>query len=1180
LNAPAAGNPGTVADFLNFQVNGTYKLKVDTTGLVDAVGGLAVGGTTVVTSSRALQNVTLDTSLITTGTLGVARGGTGAGTFTSNGILYGNGVGAVQATAAGTGGQVLLSNAGTPTFTTLGGDVASITSAGVLTIANSAITNAKLANSVINFANGTNTTVSATSEALGGSAISFDLVASPSVTGLTASSSVTSPLYTSAANLAVTAGGTGTLTLNTTDSASANTGAVTLQSGNATVGSNLNAGTVTVDTGTKTGGGTAILNLGNTNATTLNLGNTSSALTLNSTNFKVSSAGAISGVTTLGLSGAITGATSSNTINGLVINSGSLSSVGNITTSGASTWSTGANTLTLTSSNFNLNSSGVVTLAGAQTADITTATAGTSNGITVQPGISSAVNGTGAALLLKGGDQSGTTCNSSNCTGGSLTIQAGSATGASGTTRNGGNVSIDAGTGATANGTISIGATNATSISEGRTGITTTNNGALTVAQTLTANGAVSVAANQNVTIQGGTGVFSQTYSGSAATSAQSLSATNTNAGGSSVALQGIDITLVGTATSGGTNTNSALKFENPAAAANNLYYALNFAGTGYTDVLRVNGSQIISGTGLLQNAAIDNTLTYSNLVKVGALTVGSIASGFGTISTASAISTSALLTASLTGGNALAVTGAPTNSASSSLIQIGGAIASGNIAANGGTYIGLNAPSSGAGSAADFVNLQINGISKFKVDNTGIVNAAARYSVAGSASLTRSCGAGSYQDTMVVTGGIAVSSSGCTTPVSDARLKQNVVSLDGSILDKLKGVRAVNFDFDCTNAIFAEDNPNRVSCQQGRQAGVIAQELQQIFPELVFKVPTDDYYRVHYDQLAIYSLKATTELAQFIDSNGDANFGAVTAADLTAGTTFSDVVATNYPMVEQVSAGDVVYLDANGMVRAATAPFQKGLLGTVVKTANGQVAVATAGKVSTKVNGPVAVGDLLTSSSTPGVARVANGSGSVIGMATTASSGTGAVIMAVQNSQVGGGSGSSQALQDQVNSLSSTVDGIKAGLTGYNGQPIDFGNMQIGALHINLDTIAEGGLTVGGPAEFKGTSLFDQLVTFGAPVDFNDETHFNGNANFNNNTGGYAVINAGRTAVHVSFAKAYAQAPIISLTAGDSNGATFHYSNVTANGFDIVLDQPNLQDVHISWLALSVMGANTFVQQ
>lgn len=49
--------------------------------------------------------------------IGVADGGTGAGTFTSNGIVFGNGTGALQVTAAGTDGQVLISNNGTPEFT-------------------------------------------------------------------------------------------------------------------------------------------------------------------------------------------------------------------------------------------------------------------------------------------------------------------------------------------------------------------------------------------------------------------------------------------------------------------------------------------------------------------------------------------------------------------------------------------------------------------------------------------------------------------------------------------------------------------------------------------------------------------------------------------------------------------------------------------------------------------------------------------------------------------------------------------------------------------------------------------------------------------------------------------------------------------------------------------------------
>jgi hypothetical protein len=72
-------------------------------------------------------------------TLGVAQGGTGAATFTSNGVLYGNGAGAIQATAAGTSAQFLVANgSGVPVFVSMSSDVL-ITNAGVATIQANAV---------------------------------------------------------------------------------------------------------------------------------------------------------------------------------------------------------------------------------------------------------------------------------------------------------------------------------------------------------------------------------------------------------------------------------------------------------------------------------------------------------------------------------------------------------------------------------------------------------------------------------------------------------------------------------------------------------------------------------------------------------------------------------------------------------------------------------------------------------------------------------------------------------------------------------------------------------------------------------------------------------------------------------------------------------------------------------
>lgn len=61
-------------------------------------------------------------SYISTGVVKVAYGGTGQTTFTTNGVLYGNGGNALQVTGAGTEGQVLQANAsGVPTFGMLDG---------------------------------------------------------------------------------------------------------------------------------------------------------------------------------------------------------------------------------------------------------------------------------------------------------------------------------------------------------------------------------------------------------------------------------------------------------------------------------------------------------------------------------------------------------------------------------------------------------------------------------------------------------------------------------------------------------------------------------------------------------------------------------------------------------------------------------------------------------------------------------------------------------------------------------------------------------------------------------------------------------------------------------------------------------------------------------------------------
>jgi len=68
------------------------------------------------TIGTLVANLTGGTVSSLASAIGVADGGTGAATFTTNGVLYGNGTNAIQATAAGADTYFLKSNAGVPVW--------------------------------------------------------------------------------------------------------------------------------------------------------------------------------------------------------------------------------------------------------------------------------------------------------------------------------------------------------------------------------------------------------------------------------------------------------------------------------------------------------------------------------------------------------------------------------------------------------------------------------------------------------------------------------------------------------------------------------------------------------------------------------------------------------------------------------------------------------------------------------------------------------------------------------------------------------------------------------------------------------------------------------------------------------------------------------------------------------
>lgn len=72
--------------------------------------------------SANTTSIAIGASQITSGTLDVQRGGTGVGTHTLNGVLLGQGTGALQTASSSTEGHVLtINNSGVPTFSHLQG---------------------------------------------------------------------------------------------------------------------------------------------------------------------------------------------------------------------------------------------------------------------------------------------------------------------------------------------------------------------------------------------------------------------------------------------------------------------------------------------------------------------------------------------------------------------------------------------------------------------------------------------------------------------------------------------------------------------------------------------------------------------------------------------------------------------------------------------------------------------------------------------------------------------------------------------------------------------------------------------------------------------------------------------------------------------------------------------------
>ncbi len=222
------------------------------------------------------------------------------------------------------------------------------------------------------------------------------------------------------------------------------------------------------------------------------------------------------------------------------------------------------------------------------------------------------------------------------------------------------------------------------------------------------------------------------------------------------------------------------------------------------------------------------------------------------------------------------AITGATaTNTINGLIISSGSLSAVTGFSQASGTFsvTGTGAVTLGGGSNA----LTINSTA-FDVTSAGAVSGVTTLTASGlisAGSLSAAngtdvtCTGTQYLKAQVVVSGIVTGQAGCgSVGLSDQRLKTNIVSLDGSTLDKLKDINVVNFDFDCTNTYFTSTD---TYCDPNHQTGVLAQQLATVLPSLVSQ-DEQGIYHVDYQGLSAYTLKGVSEIAQHLNSTGALN--------------------------------------------------------------------------------------------------------------------------------------------------------------------------------------------------------------------------------------------------------------------------------------------------------------------
>jgi hypothetical protein len=597
------------------------------------------------------------------------------------------------------------------------------------------------------------------------------------------------------------------------------------------------------------------------------------------------------------------------------------------------------------------------------------------------------------------------------------------------------------------------------------------------------------------------------------------------------------------------------------------------YVGQGWDNILSYNGNSLINGTGIIQNFAFSTSTSYTNLTEVGALTSGSIASGFGTISTANTITGTqingttgiysgtgagtqridnvgnllniATITAtgsildSDTADMVLDLTGAPDTTATDSLVQLGGTGFSGNTTTDGGTYVGINAPASGAGSVADFANFQNNGVSKFKIDSLGDVTNAGGYTGG-------EYNPGQFTDAAVGTHTVTnddlvydLSSTSGTT-AANFLTTFNITGLpatDGTLayitFTCAKGTATGNHTHTCITEISGTAVTQTLSASSTGTAVTVTHSF--VIARIAGVWDIVGTGGVQGAVGVAVSSSTTADYAEWIDFSGDAE--PQPGDVLTVGSDPTSVTDTSTPY-DPATLGVV-----------STSPYDVGGADD-----GHSVVIALSGRVPVNVNlanGPIKAGDPLTASSIPGQAMKATAPGRIIGIALSGYDGSQSDAQVTVQLGVGyddptnSSSGTSSQSNQSVINAQLTGDGALSITSGTDGDvTMDTaadGTINIGTGNAGAVSISRSGQTT----TVNGALTVDQSATFNAGVsmNFTDNHNLNITSDLSGDTSAVSVVGTP------------------SSTPGDKNGVLIQQANsANTNGLSggLTIDNAN----------------------